>query len=73
MTCLFCFLLGFGKDSRFDFGRNINFAAFESKLVRYSLAVLLTFLRYLVRFKLPASLTFSRSLKVLSCCFYAVI
>ena len=72
MTCLFCFLLGLGKDSRFDFGRHINFAAFESKLVRYSLAVLLT-LSYLVRFKLPASLTFSRSLKVLSCYFYTVI
>ena len=45
MTCLFCFILGFGSDSRLNFGFLTNFTASASNLVRFNLAVLLTFFR----------------------------
>ena len=48
LTCFFCFLLGFGGDSRLDFGFPTKFTASASNLVRFSLAVLLTFFRSLM-------------------------
>ena len=47
MTCLFCFVLGFGGDARLDFGFLSNFTVSACNFLRFSLALLLTFFRSL--------------------------
>ena len=42
MTCLFCVLHGFGKDTRLDFGFPSNFMAFACKTIKFSLAALIS-------------------------------
>ena len=48
LTCLFCFLLDFGMDSRLHFGFPTNFTGSASTLVSFSLAVVLTYFRPLI-------------------------